>query len=154
MIGNYCTKVRVRLHVFWDQEQQEKACVWGRREGNEKRWGCMLQIMVWGMKQISERHCYCCSLCFSPNHQAKFTSQRAQRKDVPPRDMEQFWVHCPAVLSPLWVTQFLWSSLLTRITIFFSFTPCLLCLFKNKNCLFQQATKWKISLLEVELGSK
>jgi len=99
MICSYCTKVCVRLHVFWEQERWEKPCVWGRSERNEKglhvaNHGLVHEASFWKTPILLQP-------VFFSTPSTKVHKTRAQRKDVPPRDVEKFWVHCPAVLCPL-----------------------------------------------------
>lgn len=96
----------------------------------------------------------CCSLFFSPRHQPKFTSSELEGKIF----LRETWSSAGFSARQCCVPSVSYSVSLVfpsyKNNGIFSFAPCLLCLFKSKNYLFRQATKCKISSLEVELGSK
>lgn len=91
---------------------------------------------------------------FPPQHQPKFTSWELKGKMFQQETWSSSgfsaWQCCAPSVS--YSVSLVFPSY--KNSKIFSFAYCLVCLFENKNYLFQQATKWKISSLEVELNSK
>lgn len=103
----------------------------GRSEGNENRWGFMLQIMVWDLKQVLKDTAE--DYFFFLHHQPEFTSQVLKRKMFLQETWSSSgfsaWQRC--VPSVSYSVSLVFPSY--KNSKIFSFAHCLVCLFKNKN---------------------